>query len=93
MTRFEHSDSRRLAALTGSVRAAVELWYQPNPDVMLAADASVTTVGPSYSARGAIGWRVFDLFYLGPEAAAFVHDGNYRQARAGPVLWRKRHKT
>jgi hypothetical protein len=30
------------------LRTAVEVWYEPIPDMMLAADASVSTVGPSY---------------------------------------------
>ena len=50
---------------------------------MLAADASVSTVGPSYNARLAAGWRAFDAFYLGPEVQAFGADDNYRQFRAG----------
>ena len=65
------------------LRAAAELWYQPTPATMIAAEGSATTPGPSYSARGAIGWRIFDSFFLGPEIAAFAHDDNYRQARAG----------
>jgi hypothetical protein len=64
-------------------RAGFELWYQPTPMTMIAADASVSTVGPSYNARVAAGWRVFDMFYVGPEAAAFAADDNYKQIRAG----------
>jgi hypothetical protein len=50
---------------------------------MIAADGSVSTIGPSYSARLLFGWRVFDGYYLGPEMQAFAADGNYRQVRAG----------
>jgi cellulose biosynthesis protein BcsS len=64
-------------------RAGFELWYQPTPMTRLTADASVSTVGPSYNARLAGGWRVFDMFYVGPEAAAFAADDNYKQIRAG----------
>ena len=50
-------------------RTGFELWYEPSATTMVAADASVSTIGPSYSARLATGWRSFDLFYLGPEVA------------------------
>jgi hypothetical protein len=65
------------------VRTGFELWYQPTPMTMLAADASVSTIGVSYNARLAGGWRAFDMFYVGPEIQAFAADGNYRQLRAG----------
>jgi hypothetical protein len=68
------------------LRTGFELWYEPTPATMLAADASVSTVGPSYSARIAAGWRVFDRFYLGPELAGFAADDNYQQVRAGVHL-------
>jgi hypothetical protein len=74
------------AGLRGSafgLRAAFELWYEPTPHTMLAADGSVSTVGPSYSARIAAGWRLFDRYYLGPELQAFTADDNYHQARVG----------
>ena len=64
-------------------RTGFELWYQPTAATMVAADASVSTVGVSYNARLAAGLRAFDSFYLGPEVQAFAADGNYRQLRAG----------
>ena len=64
-------------------RGAIEVWYQPTAATMVQADISVTTVGPSYSARLAYGWRLFDKFYAGPELSAFTADDNYRQYRAG----------
>lgn len=74
------------AGLRGSyagARMGFELWYQPTPLTMIAADASVSTIGLSYNARLAGGWRVFDLFYAGPEVQAFAAGDNYKQARAG----------
>jgi hypothetical protein len=50
---------------------------------MVTADASFSTVGPSYNVRLATGLRAFDAFYLGPEVQAFGADDNYRQFRAG----------
>jgi hypothetical protein len=65
------------------LRTAIEVWYEPTPHTMVAADASVSTVGPSYSARIAAGWRVLDGYYLGPELHGFAHDNNYSQMRVG----------
>ena len=50
---------------------------------MVAADASLSTIGPSYNVRLAAGLRAFDAFYVGPEVQAFGADDNYRQFRAG----------
>ena len=74
------------AGLRGSyfgARAAVEVWYEPTPATMIAVDASVSTIGPSYSGRAAFGSKVLDRFYVGPEVQGFAVDGNYRQFRAG----------
>ncbi len=68
------------------IRTVLELWYEPDATTMLAADASASTVGPSYAARLAYGWRVFEQFYVGPEVSAFAHDRNYGQVRAGVHL-------
>ena len=64
-------------------RTGFELWYQPSATTMIAADASVSTVGPSYNVRLAAGLRTFDAFYVGPEAQAFGAADNYHQLRAG----------
>lgn len=74
------------AGLRGSyagLRAGFELWYEPTATTMVAADASVSTIGISYSARAAFGWRIFDRYYLGPEVHGFAAGDNYRQFRAG----------
>ena len=65
------------------VRGGFELWYQPTEMTMIAADAALSSIGLSYNARLAMGWRVFDRFYLGPEVQSFAADDNYRQIRAG----------
>lgn len=74
------------SALRGSyagVRGAIDAWYEPSPMTMAAADISATNIGPSYSARGALGWRIAERFYAGPEIAGFSFDNNYRQWRIG----------
>ena len=72
-----------LAGTHLGIRGAVEFWYEPDPQTMIAADASITSVGPSYSMRAAYGWRMFDAFYIGPEIAGFSSDDSYQQFRAG----------
>jgi hypothetical protein len=72
----------RLRGNNVGVRFAGELWYEPTPTTMLAADAAISTVATDYSARAAFGWRVFDKFYLGPETQLYGGDG-YRQFRFG----------
>jgi hypothetical protein len=75
----------RLRGGDAGLRAAADLWYEPTPSTMLAADGSISTIITSYSARLAYGWRPFDRFYLGPEAQMFASDG-YRQTRFGAHL-------
>jgi hypothetical protein len=65
------------------VRINGELWYEPTPSTMIAADGSVSTIGPSYNARAAFGWRVLERFYVGPEVQGFAAGNNYRQFRVG----------
>jgi hypothetical protein len=64
------------------LRTAFELWVEPTPDTMIAADGSVSTIEHSYSIHGALGWRIAGLFYAGPEVQAFACDG-YSQRRIG----------
>jgi hypothetical protein len=65
------------------LRLNAELWYEPTSFTMIAADGMVSTIGTSYNARLALGWRAFDRFYLGPEVQGFAAGDNYRQFRAG----------
>jgi hypothetical protein len=64
-------------------RGAIEFWHEPTPTTMIAADATVSTIGPSYAARAAFGWRIADLLYLGPEIGGFASRDTYHQFRAG----------
>ena len=81
--RFTPDDpDTRLRGSQFGLRAGFELWHEPSPTTMLAADASISSIGAGNHARIAYGWRVFDKFYLGPEAQAY--DTNpYFHARAG----------
>jgi hypothetical protein len=73
--RFTPEDPEtRLRGRQIGLRGGLELWHEPSPTTMLAADASISSIGAGNSARIAYGWRVFDRFYLGPEAQAFSTD-------------------
>lgn len=78
-----HDPGSSIAGTHVGIRGAVEFWHEPDPQTMIAADASITSIGPSYSLRAAFGWRVFDAFYAGPEVAGFSSDDAYKQFRAG----------
>ena len=77
--------SNRLHGTSAGARIAANLWFEPTPTTMLAADASLTTIATGYSARAAYGWKLRDWFYLGPEAQTFACTG-YRQVRLGAHL-------
>jgi hypothetical protein len=74
--------SNRLHGTSVGVRAAVNLWFEPTPATMVAADASLSSIATGYSARAAYGWKLQEWLYLGPEAQTFACVG-YRQLRFG----------
>ena len=48
----------RLHGTSLGARTTVNLWFEPTPATMLAADASLSSIATSYSARLAYGWRL-----------------------------------
>jgi len=75
----------RLRGSKFGLRFAIEFWSEPTPTTMMAADASLSSIATNYSARAALGWRVLDRFYAGPETQVYGGDG-YRQLRFGVHL-------
>ena len=68
---------------TFGLRMAIDLWYQPTPNTMLAFDGSISSIATSHAARAAVGELVFDdQMYFGPEIAFFASTG-YRHFRLG----------
>jgi hypothetical protein len=67
-----YDPSNRLHRASAAIRTTVNLWFEPTPATMLAADTSLTSIAAGYSVRAAYGWRLRDWFYLGPEAQTFV---------------------
>jgi hypothetical protein len=83
---FDPDDTRNpLRGTHVGLRVATDVWWEPIRDAMATASASFSTVGTSYWTRAALGWRVFDAFYVGPEAHA-MGDDVYRQWRVGAHL-------
>jgi hypothetical protein len=74
--------ANRLRGNHAGARVGAEFWWQRTPQMMAAASVSASTIGMGWDLRGALGWRAFDLFYLGPEIEA-SGDTSYRQYRAG----------
>jgi len=82
--------SNRLRGNFLGLRMAFEVWYEPSPSSMVAADASLSSIATSNSARLAYGWRMFEEMlgggvYLGPVIEYFGSDG-YRHLRLGAHL-------
>jgi hypothetical protein len=73
--------NRMRGAHTG-VRFGSDLWYQPSDGFMATTSVSLSTIGPNYWARAAIGWYLFDRAWIGPEILALGGD-RYQQFRVG----------
>lgn len=75
--------SSGLRGIVSGFRAGTEVWIKPSPGGMIAVDASFSSIGPSYGARAALGWRVAERFYVGPEIGGFAGEDSYNQLRVG----------
>jgi hypothetical protein len=76
----------KLRGRSFGLRMASELWYEPTPSTMVAADVSLSSIATSNSGRAAYGWRVLEDMlggvYVGPEIQYFGSAG-YRHLRLG----------
>ena len=61
--------------MPGDLHFAGELWGEPTPTTMGAADGSLSSIGANYAAHLALGWRMFDRFYGGAESQVYGGDG------------------
>jgi hypothetical protein len=75
----------RLRGRAVGLRFAIDLWMEPSPATMISGYASLSTIGANYAARAAYGWKLFDMFYAGPETQVYGGDG-YAQVRFGAHL-------
>lgn len=83
---WPNDPNNKLRGRSFGLRMAAEMWYEPSPVTMVAADVSLSSIATSNSARIAYGWRVLDEMlgglYVGPEIQYFGSDG-YRHVRFG----------
>lgn len=57
----------RLHGLYVGGETGVDIWYQPTANTMAAFNGAVSSIGPTGFAREAVGVRVFDRAFVGPE--------------------------
>lgn len=68
---------------------ATDVWYQPSASTMAAFNGSVASIGPTGSLRVALGWRLFEPAFVGPEAQS-IWCAYYDELRLGThvTAWR-----
>lgn len=79
---WPNDPGNRLRGRSFGLRMAVDLWAEPTRETMLAADASLSSIGGDFSARIGAGWHLLGHFYAGPELQIYAA-GGYRQFRLG----------
>lgn len=76
----------RLRGTHLGARVNLDAWWEPLPArMMVATTLTASTIGGSYGARAATGWRLLDRFWAGPEIET-SGDRNYQQYRVGAHL-------
>jgi hypothetical protein len=61
---------------------ATEVWYQPATNIMAAVNGSIASIGPTGSLRAAVGVRIFDAMFVGPESAV-LWCANFQELQFG----------
>lgn len=74
--------SAGLRGLYAGAQIAADFWYEPTPSTMAALNGSVASIGPTGSVRAAVGWRLFEPLFVGPEAQG-IWCADYQQLRLG----------
>lgn len=72
----------RLHGLYGGGQVATDAWYQPSTTTMMAFDGSIASIAAIGSARAAVGWRLFESGFVGPETQG-LWAVDYQQWRLG----------
>ncbi len=75
----------RLHGFYAGAQLAADVWYQPTANIMAAGNGSLISIGPTGYLRGAIGYRVFDAAFVGPETA-MLWCANFQQLEVGAHL-------
>lgn len=71
-----------LRGFYSGAQLAGDVWYQPSPTSMIAINGSVASIALIGSLRAAVGTRLSDSFFVGPEAQA-LWCVDYQQWRVG----------
>jgi Cellulose biosynthesis protein BcsS len=72
----------RLRGRYFGLRVGLDVWYEPWPGFMAALNGSAAAPTSDFSARAAVGIRLFDRVFVGPEGQV-LGCADYRQYRAG----------
>lgn len=81
---FQHIDpTASSASLRGSklgVHGVAETWWEPTASLMIASSWTAYSVSCGHGGRIAVGWRMLDRFWAGPEVSAFsdIYSTQYR---------------
>ncbi len=75
----------RLHGLYAGAQLAADVWYQPAENLMAALNGSLISIGPTGYLRGALGYRVFDAAFIGPEIA-MLWCADFQQREVGAHL-------
>jgi hypothetical protein len=75
----------RLRGLYAGAQFATDIWYQPSPNIMATLSGSLVSIGPTGYLRTALGYRVLEAAFIGPESAIFWC-ANFRQLEIGAHL-------
>ena len=75
----------RLHGLYAGAQFATDVWYQPTANIMAAVNGSLVSIGPTGYVRGALGYRVSDAAFVGPETA-MLWCADFRQLEVGAHL-------
>jgi hypothetical protein len=72
----------RLRGFYVGAQAATEVWYQPAANLMASVNGAIASIGPTGSVRVALGMRVLDSFFVGPETQ-MLWCGDFQQMELG----------
>jgi Cellulose biosynthesis protein BcsS len=75
----------RLHGLYAGGQFATDVWYQPTANIMAAINGSLVSIGPTGYLRGALGYRVFDAAFVGPETE-MLWCADFQQIEVGAHL-------
>lgn len=75
----------RLHGFYAGGQFAADVWYQPGARTMAAVSGSITSIGQTGFVRGALGYRVLDAMFIGPETA-MLWCGDFQQLEVGAHL-------